>query len=215
MGYNPKEENWLDTVWGTPPHRPGRLVKGVSVILQEDAEIAVISGGAIKEHKPGAQWMKELLYQRLSELKEFTLYSVFAEFTDAEIKRKLDEILRIESESQNTSENLENSAEILSEAGVDKTIIITSPDHISRALKDALVCWRESYPGLSKNVHGACSVTLYSARTPGDQKIASLENVIIAEPPVAKKLNFARLFGILGEPEALSEIKAVLEKYGR
>lgn len=215
LSYNVTEPNWEDTVWGTLD-RPGRLVRAAAVMMEEDADIAVITGGiGQKEGRLEAQWMKERLYHGLEELKEFTVYPVLQQFSPAEIREKLDEVLELEEMAKNTAENMANTGAIFNEAGADKVIIVTSPDHISRAIRDAIQFWSKDYPRLVRNLYGTPSATFYSARTEEDKAIAKIENVVIAEPPVMDKFNLARIFGVLGNPKALSEIDAVLRRYGK
>jgi len=216
LSYNCNEPNWEQTVWGTSPDRPGRLVRAAAVLLQKDVDIAVISGGmGVKNGIGEAKWMKNRLYDGVEELKEFTIYPVFQEFTPEQVKDRLDKVLVLEEKAKNTTENLQNTGIMFEEAGVDEVIIITSPDHICRGLRDALQFWGKNYPRLATNLYGTASATFYSERMPEDKEIAKMENVVIAEPPAMKRFNLARMFGVLGNPEALSEIDAVLKKYGR
>lgn len=215
LSYNINEPNWRQTVWGTPPDKPGRLVKAAAVMMEEDADMVVITGGAgQKEGKSEAQWMKDRLYRGLEELKEFTVYPVLQKFSPEEIREKLDRALKLEETAKNTTENMSKTGAMFRNTGVERVIIVTSPDHISRALRDAIQFWSKDFPELAMNVYGTPSVTFYSAR-PGDEDIARIENVVIAEPPTMRKFNLSRLFGVLGNSEALAEIDVVLKKYGK
>lgn len=216
LSYNVAEPNWERTVWGIAPEKPGRLVKAANVMLEENPDIMIISGGAgQKDGKSEAWWMRQRLYDGLDDLSKFTAYPVLQKFSADQIRKKLDGILRLEEAAKNTTENLQKTGEIFTKAGIEKVIIVTSPDHISRALRDAIQFWSKNYPELARNVYGTASATFYSARTPEDEAIAKMENVIIAEPPTMNKFNLARIFGILGNPEALAELDAMLKKYGK
>lgn len=216
LSYNINEPNWQRTVWGTPSNEAGRLVRAAAVILERNIDLAIISGGAgWVEGKSEAQYMKERLYQGLEDLKEFTIYPILQKVSPKEIRRKLDKVLTLEEKAKNTAEHMPLVGEMFRRAGVREVTLVTSPDHISRALRDALICWQKDYPELVANVYGTPCVTLYSERTPEDVEIAKVSNVVIAEPPVMKKFNLARMFGVLGNPEALAEIDAVLKKHGK
>lgn len=216
LGYNTSEPNWEETIWGFPPDRPGRVVKTAAVILSENPDIAVISGGlGQKEGKSEAWWAKQRLYDGLDKLKEFTIYPVFQKFPPKEIEERLNKVLKLEEKARNTAENIIYSGPILKEAGVEEAIIVTSPDHISRGLRDALQFWGKDYPGLAANVYGTASVTFYSERTPEDRAIAKMENVFVAEPPAAKKMNLGRIFGVMGSTQALSDLDVVLKNHGK
>lgn len=216
LGYNTSEPNWDETIWGFPPDRPGRVVKAAAVILSENPGIAIISGGlGQREGKSEAWWARQRLYDGLADLKKFTIYPVFQRFQPDEVKERLDKVLKLEEKARNTAENIINTGPLLKEAGVEEIIIVTSPDHISRGLRDALQYWGKDYPGFAANIYGTPSVTFYSEKTPEDRATAKMENVVIAEPPAAKKINLGRIFGVMGSSQALSELDAVLKKYGK
>ena len=216
--YNCLEPNWDHTVWGYPPDRPGRLVTGAKVILEERPEIALICGTAgEKQGKKECWWMGEKLYGGLAELKKFTVFPIFQQYSLAEIENIFQRTLVIKEKttSANTAGEMECAGQIFHEAGITQAILVTSPDHISRCLRDALISWQERYPELALNLSGIPSATLYSERSVEDKGIAKISNVVIAEPPVMKKFNFARMFGILNNSQALFEIDVVLRKYNK
>ncbi len=216
--YSNNEPNWLHTVWGYPPDQPGRLVTGVKVILEEDIDVALIcgtSGG--KEGEYEGWWMKNILYQCLEYLKSFTIYPIFHDYTADELRVVLNRVLVIKEKdtAANTAGEVEYAGRFFTEVGVGKVIIVSCPDNVSRCIRDALACWREDYPLLAANTFTTASWTLYSERTSEDKEIAKLSNVVIAEPPIMRKFNLARMFGVLGNPQALSEIDVVLKKHGK
>lgn len=214
LGYNCNEPNWEETVWGSPPGRPGRLVRGAAELLARGAKLAIISGGAqCKDGRNEAQWMKGLLYERLAELKRFTVYPVLSGVGTQELRERLDWSLVLEEKAKNTVENIANTGRLFSDARVSEVVIVTSPDHISRGMRDALAAWGKDYPDLAASLYGAPSVTLYSARTPEDAETARMSNVVVAEPPAMKKLDLGRLLKLLGNEAAVEELNAVLERH--
>lgn len=216
MSYNIEEPNWEQTAWGIAPEKPGRLVKAAAVMLEEDPDIMIISGGAAqRDGKSEAWWMKKRIYEGQHELGKFTTYPILQKFPPCQIKKKLDDILVLEETAKNTAENLQRTGAIFRKAGITKVIVVTSPDHISRALRDAIQYWNKDYPELARNVCGTASATFYSERTQQDEIIAKMENIIIAEPPTIKKFNLGRIFGILDNSEALAELDTLLRKYGK
>ena len=215
--YNCNEPNWEHTVWGYFPDRPGRLVTATREILEGNIDIALICGTAGgKDGKIESWWMKDRLYRGLEELKDFTIFPVFQQYNSQDLKEKLDRVLVIKKKDTGatTAGEAEYAGRFFTEAGIEKVRQVTSPDHVSRAIRDAIIAWQENYPRLIANLSIATSVTLYSVR-PGDEEIAKMENVIIAEPPVMKKFNLARIFGVLNNPDALAEIDSTLRKYGK
>ena len=216
LGYNCTEPNWEQTVWGALPDRPGRLVKAVAVILEENVDMAIISGGmGVKDGRSEAQWMKDRLYDGLEELREFTIYPVLQEFTPGQIRGRLDKVLVLEEKAKNTAENMKNTGIMFEEAGVEKVIIVTSPDHAPRGLRDALQFWGKDFPRLATNCYVTSSVTFYSLRTPEDEEIAKMENVVIFEPPFYKSIGSRaqQIFRLRNNPEALKELDDLFKKY--
>jgi len=213
LGYSLEEPNWKQTVWGEPPNLAGRVVTGTAVLLEENCDLMIISGGGSYQGKSEACWMKKCLYERLETLKEFQIYKVFRKFTTREIKKRLYTTLRLEEKSKNATEKIINSLHILREAGVKKMTIITSPDHTPWTFRETFIQSRKYYPEVSAYIFVTASMTLYSERTPEDKEIAKMENVVIAEPPIAKTLNLARVMNVLGNPEAVAEIDKLLRKF--
>lgn len=216
--YNCEEPNWEYTIGGYPPDKPGRLITAAKVIIEENIAIALISGTAgEKEGKKECWWMKDYLYSHLEELKLFTIYQVFQRYSPGEIKEILDRVLVIREKdtAANTAGEIEYAGRFFTEAGVEQVISLTSPDHVSRAIRDALSAWQKTYPKLAANFSITASVTLYSERKPEDKEIAKMENVVIIEPPFYKSVGSRaqKIFKLRNNQEALKEFDAVFKKY--
>lgn len=213
LGYNNQELNNEMVLKGTPA-QPGRLIRFADVILRHNTVIAVISGGmGVKDGIGEAEWARRMLYQAIPELKNFTSYHIFGELSPEQIKEVFDRVLVLEDKAKNTAENLLNTGAMFDKASIDELVVVTSLDHVSRGYKEAILHWEKAYPNLVLHLSVTNSFNYYSAR-PGDEAIAKIENVVIAEPPVMKIFNLARMFRILKNPEALAEIDAVLKKNG-
>ena len=217
LGCNPIEVNFEDVIFG-PRKKPGTLVKMVAVMMEENPSIVVISGGNDKNGEE-ARLMKEILYQKLEQLKDFSkTYPILGNVSPDEIRQKLDRILQLEEKATNTAENIIFSGDMFEKAGVEKVIIIASPDRCSRIIRDALLYWEENYPELATNVYVTGSRYFCSLRTPKDKKIARMENVVIAEPSMTGKFDFLKMLRILGNPgidsdAMMAEINTVIKKY--
>ena len=214
--YNCNESNWLHTVWGYPPDKPGRLVTAAKVMLEESIDIALICGTAgEKEGKKECWWMRDYLYQHLESLKLFTVYQIFQQYT-VDMKKILDRILVVrEKDASDTAGETEYAGRFFIEAEVEKVILLTSPDHVSRAIRDALSAWQKTYPRLAANLFITASVTLYSERKPEDREIAKMENVVIIEPPFYNSVGILaqQIFKLRNNPEALEELNIVFKKH--
>ena len=99
-----------------------------------------------------------------------------------------------------------DSAEDLYNQGFNRIIIVTSPDHMPRAMRDAFVEW----PNPPFELEFVPSATLYSegdGETPPER--ASMDNVVVLEPPspagpLAKKM-------LSANPETLAKIGEFLK----
>lgn len=206
LGYSPNQENFEEVVWGAPPDKPGRLVTGLKVFLEDpDANILIITGGTEKDGKKEAEWMRDLLYEKIDKLSDFKVFSVFQEYSSSAIKDFIDRKVVLETEARNTRENLQNVAKILSRNAINSVVIVTSPDHISRAIRDAIIYWQDDFPELARNLFGAPSVTLYSG--------GKISDVVIAEPPVKKIFDLSRIFKVLKNKDAIRKINDLLEEF--
>jgi len=206
LGYSPNQENFKEVVWGISPDKPGRIVTGLKVFLEDpEARILIITGGTEKDGKKEAEWMRDLLYERMEELSGFKVFSVFQEYSSSAIKDLVDKKLTLETGAKNTVENFQNVAKILSKNAIDSVVIVTSPDHISRAMRDAIIHWQDDFPELTRNLFGTPSVTLYSN--------GRMSDVVIAEPPVKRIFDLSRIFKVLKNETFIRRINNLLEEF--
>lgn len=224
-GYDANEQNRDYVVWGVPPDKPGRIPTAVAAALEEDAECLVIFGSSVEKKTDAGmvwssgRWMEELLRDRWEELKAFSVLPVFQSFSQKQISNELDRMFRLIEEPdkpKNTMEELQAMARLLHEkhTGIQKLICVSSRDHISRIIRDAHIVFEGSPLAANLSVRG--SITLYTendGKTPSER--AKINNVVVAEPRAPVVPYFQRMFGISGNAEALSEIDAVLNKYGK
>lgn len=136
-GFHLQAENWEKIVWGKPPNLLGRAPKGVMVALEENADIIVFGTGAsVKDGKKEAEYTRDYLLEHFLELVEFWAL----EGIDlAEAKEKISQIAKLEIKSQNTFQEPRFAADIFRRANAERIIIVSSPTHISRCLRDALM----------------------------------------------------------------------------
>lgn len=219
-GYNANEQNWHHVVWGTPPDKPGRIPAAIAVTLDEGADNLFLFGSSIgKEFSPG-QWkssgkyMMELMYERVEELKKFTVLRIFQNFSTQQIKEQLDSKFRlIESPERlaTTASEIQEMVRICQEENIQKIIFVSSPDHVSRIMRDALKAFNGS--PLALNISVRASATLYTENDGiTSPENASIDNVIIVEPRMG---NFFKLFpGILNYSGAMREINEIAKKWG-
>jgi hypothetical protein len=217
MGYNVNEPNYEEVVWGEPPHRPGRLVKGAAIFLEEDAEIFFLTGCGGRDGREGVEITRDLLYERIKYLEEFTVCPIFRMYHHSIILDRLEQAIRLEHRHpdkliQTTLLTMRSIKLELVISETQKVTLVSSPDHISRCLRDALVCWEGT--SLALNLSAVPSATLYSLRSEKDADIAKMENVLVLEPPLFSSSGklIRKLLERRDDKELLKKIDAVLKE---
>lgn len=175
--------DWRGIVWGYPNKAQlGRVPKGVLVAHQHQAELLVFGtgasvrtverDGATREMKEG-EYTLDYLLRHFEQLAEF---EPFAELDVVSLRARIEQIARAETRSQNTREEVRFAAEQFLEAGIEQMILVSSPTHISRCLRDA-------YTALEDSRFGPLRHHLYA--TPSDSPYlgSRAEDVVIFEPP--------------------------------
>jgi hypothetical protein len=200
-------------MWGNPPDEMGRIPKSVSVALQEDASLMVFGTGASeKDGKKEGEYTRDYMLDFFPELSEFAWF----EGKDLEEARsRLAEISIPECHSQNTREEMEEGARIFLEHGVEKIILVSSPTHISRCIRDALVmCHEPKFSRLRNHLYAVASDTSYLG--------GRVDDVVIFEPPhrgdqqaFLTHYVVKRIFKIPEDdmPGFLKDLDALLSKY--
>jgi hypothetical protein len=166
--------NWQGIMWGHPPDELGRVSKGVAVALQENAEVLIFGTGASeKDRKKEGEYTRDYLLDNFFKLKAF---ACFAAMDLEEAQARIASIAIPECRSRNTREEMEEAARIFLEREVEKVVLVSSPTHISRCIRDALVVFQDArYTGLRGHLYAAASDTSYLG--------GRVEDVVIFEPP--------------------------------
>ena len=192
-GCNLYIENWRHVAWGDPPDQTGRIPHGVLVAHQFDAAMVVFGtgaskkpfqfGGTVNHDKPLAEAEYSLEYLRtyFEELSNFdVLRQQIPELTADEIDSFQDDFLgrvQLDLDALNTIDEIKNAAEMFLTADIGRVIMVSSPSHIVRCLRDAASVF-EHEPRFRKfkhNLYASPSVTCYEGSTPAD--------VVVIEPP--------------------------------
>ncbi|MDI6734159.1 MAG: YdcF family protein [Patescibacteria group bacterium] len=169
-------KDWRKVVWGKPPNLLGRLTRGIVVAIEEKAKIIVLGTGASQtiDGRKEAEFTKDYLLNNFLELGEF---SVFKEMDLKEIQKEIEKILKLETHSKNTEEEIRFAGRILKKAGCEKIILVSCPTHISRCLKDAYKVFSrgKNFSTFAQNLFATPSQICFSG--------TAIEDVIIKEPP--------------------------------
>ncbi len=200
-------------MWGHPPDELGRIPKAVSVALQEDADALVFGTGASeKDNKKEGEYTRDFMFEHFLELGEFTcLQNVDL----VKAKPRILEISQAECASQNTREEMREAGKLFIGQGVGRIILVSSPTHISRCIRDALDVFKDKdFTGLRENLFAIASDTSYLG--------GHVEDVVIFEPPhrgdqqaFLTHYVVKRIFKISEEemPHFLRDLDGLLSKY--
>jgi hypothetical protein len=218
-GYNVNELNWEDVVWGRYPDQPGRIPTAIAVALEEKTNNLILFGSSVGRDvgagfESSGKCMVELLEKRFEELKNFTVLSVLRNFSRSRAETLIELIEEGPVKVKNTLDEMKEIKAICEYRGYNKLVAVSSPDHISRIMRDGLSCFAGSPLALHFSVRASNTLyTMGDGITPIER--ARVSNVVIAEPRSAVGPYFQRMFGINNNPEALLEIDSVLKKYGK
>ena len=173
-GYHLQAKDWENIVWGRHS-LIGMVPKGVSVALETEAELVIFGTGASeKGGKKEAEVIRDYLFEHFLELSEFPT------FNDIELKEaegRMEKISVVETKSQNTLEELKFAGEIFKNHGIERVILISSPTHISRCLRDAYIVFSmdKNLNYLTQELYASPSQVCYFGH--------KAEDVVIIEPP--------------------------------
>jgi len=175
--------DWRGIVWGYPDEGElGRAPKGVLVAHQEQAEMLVFGTGAserVVDRDGEKRTMKEGEYTLDYLLHHFDELADFPAFSKVDLKAlrlQVESTARAASRSQNTREEVTEAAELFLENGIERMILVSSPTHISR-------CVRDAYTALEDSRFDRLRHQLFA--TPSDSSYlgSRAEDVVIFEPP--------------------------------
>lgn len=191
-GCNLGAENWRHIAWGDPPDAFGRIPLGVLLAYEFDASIIVLGTGASKkeyrfgEHTKGelleAEYACEMLKDNFEELKKFSIFAKRCDIIRKEDKREdfktwFFKNLFLDIKSKTTPQEIEAAGNEFVKHAVDRVILVSSPTHIVRCLRDAMTIYHSDtkYTSFRDNIAAFPSITCYDGTTPRD--------VVVVEPP--------------------------------
>jgi hypothetical protein len=192
-GCNLHVENWRHVAWGDPPDQLGRVPQGILTALEFDATVIVLGTGASRKEfvwdtaeETGpvlleAEYTLEYLRRALDDLLAFAPLAKFFEDEPSErIRQRLQQLLErivLDCNSQNTLEEVEQAGRLMGQQGCERMILVSSPTHVIRCLRDAnrLVDERPEFAQWRGRIFANPSVTSYEGTRPGD--------VVVVEPP--------------------------------
>lgn len=171
----PDFRHWEEVMWGRPPDLLGRISKGVLLALEQNARLVLVgSGGSELGGKKSGEIARDYLFGHFFKLEKFHAYNAI---DMAEAFRLISRILRPLTDPTKTEEEIRFAGEIFHGAGIRKICLVSSPDHISRCIRDALKIFSRDpeFRHFCQNLIAAPSDVCFSAE--------GVEGVRIVEPP--------------------------------
>lgn len=191
-GCNLRAENWRCIAWGDPPDGFGRIPLGVLLACEFDASVTVFGTGASKkeyrfgEHARGelfeAEYALEMLKDNFDELDKFSVFKNRCKILkDKEaweaFKTRFFNNLFLDTTSMTTLQEIEEAGDVFVKNSVERVILVSSPTHIIRCMRDAMIIYRSDrkYASFCNNIMAIPSITCYEG--------TSAKDVSIVEPP--------------------------------
>ena len=192
-GCNLNIENWRHVAWGEPPYQLGRIPQGMLVASQLDAEVIVFGTGASKKAYQfdecadddiellEAEYSLRYLTDCFDQLAQFApLQQQLGELGSEQFAKNKQQLLsriQVDLESQNTKQEIINATELFLKADVEVAVLVSSPSHVVRCLRDAAAIYanEERFFRYRSQLRAVPSVTCYEGSSPGD--------VVVIEPP--------------------------------
>ena len=182
-GYNLNAGQWESVVWGEPRDLAGRVPTGVFAALCEQADVMVLGSGASrKDGLLESEATARLLWERFDELAGFSVFENHLgegkhQTSAGRFRQRIESILHLDTESRNTRDEIAHAGEVFAGLDVEHAILVSSPTHLPRCLRDACTIYGENanMAHLLQGLYAMPSITGY----PG----YSAEDVAIFEPP--------------------------------
>ena len=207
-------EGWKDLVWGTPPDSVGRLPRGVAVAIEQQADVIMLgSAGSELYGKLESQYTWDFL---LANFPVLTQFSLFQEKSVQSVQPQIEKILQLETRSLNTDQDIRFAAEIFKTAEVTNVILVSSPTHLPRCIRDACIVFGEDarHSSLAQNLYASPSQTSFHGTAASD--------VAIVEPPhhsnrsdLRKNSTVNRILRVSNQDERalLEDLQDILARY--
>ncbi|CAN0347888.1 unnamed protein product [Ascophyllum nodosum] len=144
-GCHLEAKGWRSIMWGDEEHqRIGRLPHGARLAWQERAVLVVIGSGA--SEKAGVSEARFALGYLTSNWEELGKFKrAFGEINLEKMRAAVEPALVAEVRSKNTRQELVEAGRLFRKERCDRVILVSSPTHLPRCLRDACSLWLEPH----------------------------------------------------------------------
>lgn len=184
-------KGWDRLAWGEPPHLMGRIPKAIQMYIRLRAEVLYFGTGASeKDGIKEGQYMFNTLLERRQLLGDFEVLEYLKRMGGLDIRTPAmsppviyagtqAEVV-IDTVSQNTAEELIGAAEAFLARGVSEVVLVSSPTHVLRCLRDAQAIYNDpQYEGRYRRF----AQSLLAAPTDTCYEGADYRSTVIFEAP--------------------------------
>ncbi|VVB83535.1 Uncharacterised protein [uncultured archaeon] len=127
-------KNWELHQWGDRKEGLlGQILKTCLLAYQEKAEVIVFGTGA--SERDGLKESEYTIKYMFEHFDEMSLFNPFDNINLKDLKRHILSFSIPEKKSQNTLEEIKFAGEIFCDYNIEKAIIVSNPDHISRCMQ--------------------------------------------------------------------------------
>lgn len=149
----------------------GRVPHAVLLTHLEDAELLMLgSGASVRDGLLEGDFTRTYLAQHWAELVASPAFDGL-QLDEEYAKARVMNIIELELLAQNTAEELEAAAKVFCQRGITRVILVSSPSHVSRCLRDA------------KMIFAAHNYHPLLFASPCRTCFADVASVLILEPP--------------------------------
>ncbi|CAM9225138.1 unnamed protein product [Scytosiphon promiscuus] len=180
-------KRWRNIMWGDERlQRLGRLPHGVKLAWEEGACVVVLGTGASeRDGVLEGRFALDYLTSNWERLREFR--EAFAGVDTGDMWNVVQPTLVAEVRSQNTQQELEEAGRLFRKENCDRVILVSSPTHLPRCLRDACSLWLDGNEGVSGDAPDAAGAQRASDLPPTgiDEGGHHRQHPVTAESPFA------------------------------
>ena len=140
------------------------MPKAILTAYEENAWVVVFGTGA-SQLKDGTKEGQVTIDHMLEHFDELSEFEAFNGINLDKLKKRMKEISIPETDSQNTKEEIEKATKIFSKKGINKIVLVSSPTHIPRCLRDAMEIFsRPKFASLMDGLSAQPSHTYFAGK---------------------------------------------------
>lgn len=168
---HPLAKEWHNDMWGNPSEKKlGRVPKALGLLRQFEAELLIIGGASIEHPETGMNLAEHLARYIERRWDELVLFEEFAGWHLTNLNDRFASARDVSLCANNTREEIAGALAMCAGRGISQLILVSSPSHTPRCLRDADSLRLENPAWRKINVLAASSDAYYEGSSP-DQTV--------------------------------------------